>query len=172
MKTFVVKLFLTLVLLVPTFCFADMLCSSHPRYTMFLKIKNIAEFPDYNFYFTTGVNYIPPFLHGDSTLAVNEKPYSFEAYNGHFDEGLFAINKKTGVETSTVWVKGNPNGQTLITIQKIENDSIYFKTEVAQTQSAGFNSKPVSPVAKLLLLISFCGLLFYTTTLIFQKQKT
>jgi hypothetical protein len=159
MKILFAKLFFALLFLLPMSCFADMIgCKT--KYEEEFKFQNTKEFAEYIFYYSR--------FNGDSSKVIDGKEFGFVTTHPesiHF----FAQNIKTGVFTSAVEIDGSENETVLITIEKIENDSIYFKTNLEETKSSAFHNSPISPPTKLLLLISFCGLFIYCCSLFYRK---
>jgi hypothetical protein len=84
--------------------------------------------------------------------------------------GFFARNKRTGTQTPMAWLNGKDDQTVLITIEKIEKDSIYFKTDVVEKSSSPFSNHPVGPLTKTMLFISFCGLFIYCCSILLRKK--
>jgi site-specific recombinase len=64
------------------------------------------------------------------------------------------------------------NNQTIvITIEKIENDSIYFKTRSEEAKTSDPANNSITPLAKTMLFISFCGLFLYCCSILLRKKS-
>ena len=164
MKKLLVKLFFAFLFLMPRICFADFI-GCHTNHNFSFEFQNLNAFLTYNFYFSTWEN-------GDTTIAENRKTFSITNNRERTPIFLFAKNKFNNNKTASIEIDGYADKTTLITIQKIENDSIYFKTDIIETQSSAFHSKPIDFLPKLLIFISFCGLFIYCCTLLTRKTLT
>jgi hypothetical protein len=151
--------------------FADGIFGSNDKipnpYKQYFKVTNVDSFPGYKFYNPCFVKDVKDTIE----IQNDERHYEFVRYPAEIE--MYARNLQTGaLITKHKNIQGCYKNETVIlTIEKIENDSIFFKRTMERKNGSETEIDPGNPFSKLMILISISGLLIYCAAIYFRKKS-